>query len=60
MQARKHLGKLTMQAMHDKLLAIAAVHKDHEPLHECMECGVIECPHHEPLHFHHDGCPACD
>ena len=18
------------------------------------------CPHNEPLHFHHDGCPACD
>lgn len=26
---------------------------------ECMECGRIMCPHGEPLHFHHDGCPAC-
>jgi hypothetical protein len=26
---------------------------------ECMVCGVILCPHHEPLHYHHDGCPAC-
>jgi hypothetical protein len=26
---------------------------------ECMVCGVIICPYHEPLHFHHDGCPAC-
>ncbi len=26
---------------------------------ECMICGYIECPHNEPLHFHHDGCPAC-
>lgn len=27
---------------------------------ECIVCGVICCPHAEPLHFHHDGCPACD
>lgn len=26
---------------------------------ECMECGEIICPHGEPLHFHHDGCPSC-
>ena len=26
---------------------------------ECSECGKIVCPHGEPLHFHHDGCPAC-
>jgi len=26
---------------------------------ECSECGRIVCPHGEPLHFHHDGCPAC-
>ena len=23
--------------------------------------GALDCPHHEPLHYHHDGCPAgCD
>lgn len=27
---------------------------------ECAVCGSIICPHGEPLHFHHDGCPACD
>jgi hypothetical protein len=27
---------------------------------ECILCGAIVCPHGEPLHFHHDGCPACD
>ena len=27
---------------------------------ECLECGEIICPMGEPLHFHHDGCPACD
>lgn len=26
---------------------------------ECIVCGEIACPHGEPLHFHHDGCPAC-
>lgn len=26
---------------------------------ECLTCGIIICPHREPLHFHHDGCPAC-
>lgn len=26
---------------------------------ECLECGQIVCPQGEPLHFHHDGCPAC-
>jgi hypothetical protein len=26
---------------------------------ECHMCGQIVCPHKDPLHFHHDGCPAC-
>lgn len=38
--------------MLDKLL-------NHCPIGECMECGKIVCPHGEPLHLHHDGCPAC-
>ena len=25
----------------------------------CVSCAVVFCPHAEPLHFHHDGCPAC-
>jgi hypothetical protein len=32
----------------------------HCPNGECMECSVVVCPHKEPLHFHHDGCPACE
>ena len=28
--------------------------------HECMICGIALCPHGKPLHFHHDGCPACN
>lgn len=30
------------------------------PSGECLYCGILACPHKEPLHFHHDGCPACD
>lgn len=26
---------------------------------ECHVCSQIICPHGEPMHFHHDGCPAC-
>lgn len=26
---------------------------------ECTACGARDCPHGEPLHYHHDGCPAC-
>lgn len=29
------------------------------PVSECMTCSLRYCPHGEPLHFHHDGCPAC-
>lgn len=25
----------------------------------CGGCAMAECPHAEPLHRHHDGCPAC-
>jgi len=28
-------------------------------LAECIRCGELDCPHNEPLHYHHDGCPAC-
>lgn len=26
---------------------------------ECAGCAMAECPFREPLHRHHDGCPAC-
>lgn len=39
---------------------------DHPPFEECaakgtecLYCGVRDCPHKEPLHYHHDGCPSC-
>lgn len=38
--------------------------KNHPPtdqctVPECMDCGYRDCPYAEPLHYHHDGCPAC-
>jgi hypothetical protein len=29
------------------------------PDQECLVCGIRDCPHKEPLHYHHDGCPVC-
>lgn len=26
---------------------------------DCIPCAVRDCPHLDPLHYHHDGCPAC-
>lgn len=26
---------------------------------ECGICAVLDCPHGDPLHYHHDGCPSC-
>lgn len=26
---------------------------------ECTKCGADACPHGEPMHWHHDGCPSC-
>ena len=38
---------------------------EHRPVHpvaceasECLECSVRDCPRGEPMHYHHDGCPA--
>ena len=32
----------------------------HCPDAECVECSRIICPHRDPFHFHHDGCPSCE
>lgn len=31
----------------------------HCPDTECPECSRIICPHKDPQHFHHAGCPSC-
>lgn len=33
--------------------------RDECPDEECSVCAVRDCPWHEPLHYHHDGCPSC-
>lgn len=41
--------------------ALETIHRLHSPYckdAECLICGVLACPAGEPLHFHHDGCPA--
>jgi hypothetical protein len=61
--AAKHLQTLLAQesvnaeltALHEKIEALL----DHCPDGECTTCARIICPHKDPLHFHHDGCPAC-
>lgn len=37
----------------------------HPPLNECTQdeclyCSIRDCPQREWMHYHHDGCPACD
>ena len=55
---------------HAVAAALAAVETEHEHTcddgkngagdGECLACGARDCPHGEPLHYHHDGCPSCD
>ena len=40
------------------VLALEALH-DECDIPECCECAILDCPTQEPLHYHHDGCPAC-
>lgn len=51
-----------MEAQGDRLKKYASVVDallQHCQINECEECSKIICPFNEPLHFHHDGCPAC-
>jgi hypothetical protein len=53
----KEKGELLekIQKMGEQLDALLA----HCPDAECIDCGLIICPHGDALHFHHDGCPSC-
>lgn len=44
---------------YDRLASVVDALLNHCPDMECAECGVIMCPHKDPMHFHHDGCPSC-
>lgn len=45
----------------DRLLAMVDALLNHcdKDGGECHVCSQIVCPHKDPLHFHHDGCPSC-
>lgn len=50
--------------------AIDAISRDDDEYHslwddvvscqcrDCSACGIRDCPARDPLHYHHDGCPA--
>jgi hypothetical protein len=40
------------------LRSIYALHAPYCRDQECLICGVLACPLAEPMHYHHDGCPA--
>ncbi len=46
---------------HQDIIDLVPGHPALEDCHadECMVCAVRDCPWQEPLHHHHDGCPAC-
>lgn len=52
-----------LPAYHDQIREDASKRIDALLAHcedaECHVCSCIICPHQHPLHFHHDGCPAC-
>jgi hypothetical protein len=52
---------MTEKSYYEQLLEEVKTHPptDECPDPECYICGTRDCPKHEPLHYHHDGCPAC-
>jgi len=55
LQAQNVLLNAEVARLHGVADALLA----HCPDSECTICSKIVCPHGEPLHFHHDGCPSC-
>lgn len=55
LKAKIHDLKAQVSRLHTQLDALLA----HCPDPECYTCGQIICPLGDPMHFHHDGCPAC-
>lgn len=45
----------------DAVASLTDAHPSAEacPVDECGVCAMRDCPRHEVLHYHHDGCPAC-
>ena len=53
------VGPLDLARPEEKLKEIHRLHAESCEDSECLLCGVLSCPVGEPMHFHHDGCPAC-
>lgn len=53
--------KLATQVKHISILEAVKTHPPTDQCNdpECYICGYRDCPFHEELHYHHDGCPAC-
>lgn len=51
-------AKAELENHNNALRTIYEMHASSCKDEECMICGVLACPKSEPLHFHHDGCPA--
>ncbi len=54
---------LNLGAEPETRAALGAIAEGHPPASmcpdsECLVCGYRACPKREPMHFHHDGCPA--
>lgn len=67
-----NLMRHLVTALHDAKVALRSREADvlrmgkqldallkHCSICECGYCAVILCPHDDPMHFHHDGCPSC-
>ena len=53
------VGPLDLSSPRSKLKTIHDLHAKTCEDAECLVCGVLSCPMGEPMHFAHDGCPAC-
>jgi hypothetical protein len=60
----KSISKTTLGEAADALRKLRIIRELHQceghDKNECTLCGVLDCKHGEPLHYHHDGCPACE
>lgn len=55
--AAAHIAELERRVAEKETMVDGLLQHCADP--ECMTCGRIICPYSEPMHFHHDGCPAC-
>jgi len=59
LEAIEYLSKLLDRPIHPDDSILCSGDANTCAVEECMICSVRDCPDNEPLHYHHDGCPAC-